>query len=135
LLGQVFQSTGHRFKALREFYPKVEEQDWQLSVAGQRVQIIHEKTHYSGQLEFGTEIVASADSSIVALLGASPGASTATFIMVQMIERILHPDLVGDWKAKMSEIIPSYGHDLKLEAGMLQKVRAETAEVLGLQNV
>ena len=135
MLGQVFQSSGHRFKALRAFYPQVNEQDWQLSVAGQRVQIIHEKTHYSGQLEFGTEIVASADSSIVALLGASPGASTATFIMVQMIERILHPDLVGDWKAKMSEIIPSYGHDLKLEAGMLQKVRAETAEVLGLQNV
>jgi malate dehydrogenase (quinone) len=47
----------------------------------------------------------------------------------------LHPDLVGDWQAKMSEIIPSYGHDLKLEAGLLQKLRADTAEVLGLQNV
>ena len=40
LVGQVFQSTGHRFKALREFYPNMKESDWELDVAGQRVQII-----------------------------------------------------------------------------------------------
>ena len=40
LVGQVFQSSGHRFKALREFYPNMKEADWELDVAGQRVQII-----------------------------------------------------------------------------------------------
>ncbi|MCP9881343.1 malate:quinone oxidoreductase [Cyanobium sp. Alchichica 3B3-8F6] len=65
---------------------------------------------------------------------ASPGASTATTIMVSMIETVLRDELIGDWKAKMREIIPSYGHDLKQDAAMLTKVRAETAEILGLQN-
>jgi malate dehydrogenase (quinone) len=70
----------------------------------------------------------------VALLGASPGASTATYIMVTMIETVLRDDLVGDWKAKMCEIIPSYGHDLKQDEALLTKVRAETAAALGLRN-
>jgi malate dehydrogenase (quinone) len=135
LLGQLLQTNGHRFKALREYYPTMNEADWQLAVAGQRVQIIKKEKHFAGQLEFGTEIVAAADGTLVALLGASPGASTATYIMVTMIETVLRDDLVGDWKAKMGAMIPSYGHDLKQDAAMLKKVRAETASVLGLQNV
>jgi nitroreductase len=135
LLGQVLQTNGHRFKALREYYPTMQEDDWQLAVAGQRVQIIKQEKHYAGQLEFGTEIVAAADGTIVALLGASPGASTATYIMVTMIETVLREDLVGDWKAKMIAMIPSYGHNLKVDAALLKKVRADTAAVLGLQNV
>jgi len=135
LLGQVLQTNGHRYKALREYYPTMNEADWQLAVAGQRVQIVKKENHYAGQLEFGTEIVAASDGTLVALLGASPGASTATYIMVTMIETVLREDLVGDWKAKMSAMIPSYGYDLKDNAAMLKSVRAETASVLGLQNV
>ena len=135
LLGQVLQSKGHRFKILREYYPNVSEEDWELAVAGQRVQIIKKEKHFAGQLEFGTEIVASADGSLVALLGASPGASTATYIMVTMIETVLREELIGDWRSTMSAIIPSYGHDLKQEAELLRRVRADTAAVLGLQNV
>ena len=135
LLGQVLQSKGHRFKILREYYPNVNEADWELAVAGQRVQIIKKEKHFAGQLEFGTEIVASADGSLVALLGASPGASTATYIMVKMIETVLGEDLIGDWKSKIKTIIPSYGHDLKQDGDMLRRVRAETAAVLGLQTV
>jgi malate dehydrogenase (quinone) len=135
LLGQVLQTNGHRFKALREYYPTMNEADWQLAVAGQRVQIIKKEKYYSGQLEFGTEIVAAADGSLVALLGASPGASTATYIMVTMIETVLREDLVGEWKEKMLSMIPSYGHNLKEDAAMLKKVRADTASVLRLQNV
>jgi malate dehydrogenase (quinone) len=135
LLGQVLQTNAHRFKALREYYPTMDEADWQLAVAGQRVQIIKKERHYAGQLEFGTEIVGAADGSLVALLGASPGASTATYIMVKMIETALNADLIGDWKPKMAEIIPSYGHDLKVDGSLLQQVRARTADVLGLANV
>jgi malate dehydrogenase (quinone) len=135
LLGQVLQSKAHRFKILRQYYPNVQEEDWELSVAGQRVQIITKEKHFAGQLEFGTEIVASADGSLVALLGASPGASTATYIMVTMIETVLGEDLIGDWKSKIKAIIPSYGHDLKQDAALLKQVRAETADVLGLQKV
>lgn len=135
LLGQVLQSKAHRFKILRQYYPNVNEDDWELAVAGQRVQIIKKEKHFAGQLEFGTEIVASADGSLVALLGASPGASTATSIMVTMIETVLGDDLLGDWSSKLKAIIPSYGHDLKQDGALLKQVRAETAAVLGLQNV
>src|SRR5208282_4349193 len=40
LVGQVLESNGARFAALREFYPEVKEIDWREAVAGQRVQII-----------------------------------------------------------------------------------------------
>ena len=135
LIGQVFQTQEHRFEALREFYPQMVESDWELSVAGQRVQIIRKDEEHTGKLEFGTEIVASADSSIVALLGASPGASTAVWIMVHMLENHFHRQLVGHWVPKIQEMIPSYGHDLKTDAALSARVRAETAEVLGLRTV
>ena len=88
-----------------------------------------------GTLEFGTEIVSSANSSIVALLGASPGASTAVWIMVHMLENCFHEELVGHWVPKLKEMIPSYGHDLKTDAALTDRVRKDTASVLGLQTV
>jgi malate dehydrogenase (quinone) len=135
LVGQVFQSSSHRFQALREFYPEMEAKDWEMSVAGQRVQIIRKDRAHTGKLEFGTEIVHSADSSIVALLGASPGASTAVSIMVHMLENCFHEQLVGHWVPKLKEMIPSYGHDLKTDAVLSARVRAECAETLQLRTV
>ena len=135
LVGQVFQSSAHRYKALREFYPLMKETDWELDVAGQRVQIIKKDRLHTGTLEFGTEIVASADSSIVALLGASPGASTAVWIMVHMLENCFHEQLVGHWVPKLKEMIPSYGHSLKDDAALTERVRRDTAAVLGLRTV
>jgi malate dehydrogenase (quinone) len=135
LIGQVFQTNAHRFEALREFYPDVKESDWELDVAGQRVQIIRKDQAHTGKLEFGTDIVHSADSSIVALLGASPGASTAVWIMVHMLENCFHRQLVGHWVPKLTEMIPSYGQSLKDDAALCERVRKDTAEVLGLRTV
>ncbi len=135
LVGQVLQTKAHRFDALREFYPGVDEKDWEFDTAGQRVQIIRKDMARTGKLEFGTEIVHSADSSIVALLGASPGASTAVWIMVHMLETCFHEQLVGQWVPKLKEMIPSYGQDLKTDAALVERVRKETAEVLGLHTV
>jgi malate dehydrogenase (quinone) len=135
LVGQVLQTSHHRYKALREFYPNMNEKDWELDVAGQRVQIIRKDRLHTGTLEFGTEIVSAADSSLVALLGASPGASTAVWIMVHMLEHCFHKELVGHWVPKIQEMIPSYGHDLKTDVAVCDRVRAETAEVLGLKYV
>lgn len=135
LIGQVLQTKSHRFDALREFYPAVDEKDWEFDVAGQRVQIIRKDMARTGKLEFGTEIVHSADSSIVALLGASPGASTAVWIMVHTLETCFHEELVGQWMPKLKEMIPSYGQDLKTDAALVERVRKDTAEVLGLHTV
>jgi malate dehydrogenase (quinone) len=135
LVDQVVQSPKQRFETLATYYPLAQEKDWRLQVAGMRVQIIRRDPHAGGILKFGTEIVAASDRSLVALLGASPGASTAASIMIKVLELCFAAQLNGGWKAKLEEIIPSYGHSLIDDAALTRKVRADTASVLGLQNV
>src|ERR1700728_822916 len=75
LIEQVLQSENHRLAALDEYFPNAKPEDWKLQVAGQRVQIIKPDVKRGGLLEFGTELVGASDNSLVAVLGASPGAS------------------------------------------------------------
>src|ERR1700759_770115 len=112
LIGQVLETNEQRFAALREFYPRVAEKDWRLEVAGQRVQIIKKDPKHGGVLQFGTELVGAADGSLIAMLGASPGASTAVAIMLNVIEKCFANELKTKWLAKVKEMIPSYGHSL-----------------------
>jgi len=136
LIGQVLQSSRHRFAALREYYPGAKPADWQLEVAGQRVQIIKPDPQRGGFLEFGTELVAADDHSLVALLGASPGASTAVFIAISVLERCFKSELTENaWLPKLKEMIPSYGESLIEDAALCRRVRAETAAVLRLANI
>ena len=134
LVGQVLQSKEDQFKTLKDYYPDVDPKDWYIEVAGQRVQIIKKDKLKTGVLEFGTEIVESKDSSMVALLGASPGASTAASIMIRVIERMTPTGLLPqDWNHRMKDIIPSYGESLITNEALCNTVRAETANVLGLK--
>jgi malate dehydrogenase (quinone) len=136
LVGQVFQSESHRLAALDEYYPKADPKDWRLQVAGQRVQIIKPDVKKGGFLEFGTELVAAPDRSLVALLGASPGASTAAFIAIGVLEKCFKDKLTGTgWLPKLKEIIPSYGLSLIEDEKLCRQVRAETAAVLQLENI
>ena len=136
LIGQVLESGEERFAALREFFPNANQDDWQVEVAGQRVQIIKKDPTHGGILQFGTELVSAADGSIVAMLGASPGASTAVWIMIQVIERCFAEELKrGGWYAKLKELIPSYGQSLADNAALCKQVRAETAAVLNINNI
>jgi malate dehydrogenase (quinone) len=135
LIGQVIESEDARFAALREFYPDAEKEDWKPEVAGQRVQIIKKDPVHGGILEFGTELVVAADRSIVAMLGASPGASTAAWAMLQVIERCFGEQLKGaGWLAKLKEIIPSYGQSLAENPALGLRLRAETAAILNINN-
>ena len=129
------QSARHRFATLTEFFPRAQPKDWQLEVAGQRVQIIKPDPQRTGFLEFGTELVPATDGSLIALLGASPGASTAVFIALKVIERCFPIELKGGWTGKLKTIIPSYGESLIENAELCRRVRADTAAVLHLQNV
>ncbi len=135
LIGQVLETNEARFAALREFYPRVAEKDWRLEVAGQRVQIIKKDPKHGGILQFGTELVGAADHSLIAMLGASPGASTAVWIMIEVLKRCFAPELEDNWLPKLREMIPSFGHSLIDEAELCRKVRADTAAVLNLDNV
>ena len=136
LIGQVLESKEKRFETLRAFFPKVNEADWRAEVAGQRVQIIKRDPQHGGILQFGTEIVSAADGALSALLGASPGASTAVAIMLNVIMQCFADELERDgWTAKLKAMIPSYGESLIDDAALTRRVRAETAEVLHLRNV
>ena len=135
LIGQVLQSSRHRFGTLQEFYPRANPADWQVEVAGQRVQIIKPDPRRGGVLEFGTELITAADHSLVALLGASPGASTAVAIMLQVLERCFDRELDGGGRTRLKAMIPSYGESLIDDPALCARVRAETAAVLGLQNI
>jgi malate dehydrogenase (quinone) len=121
---------------LREFFPRAKQEDWRIEVGGQRVQIIKKDPTHGGILQFGTELVSASDHSIVAMLGASPGASTAMWIMIQVIERCFGDKLKGGgWFAKLKEMIPSYGQSLAENAALCQQVRTETAAVLHINNI
>jgi malate dehydrogenase (quinone) len=142
LVGQVLQSASHQFDTLKQFFPNAVRRDWREAVAGQRVQTIkpHESAgwfkHEAGELEFGTELVSAADKSIVALLGASPGASTAAFIALSVVQKCFGDRLTEDaWLPRMKAMIPTFGIDLKLDSEACRKVRAETATALKIQNV
>ena len=136
LIGQVLQSESHRLAALDEYFPNAKPEDWKLQIAGQRVQTIKPDVKRGGLLEFGTELVGAADHSLVALLGASPGASTAAFIAIGVLQKRFPDELTESaWLPKLKQIIPSYGIDLKQDADACRRIRAETAPVLKLENV
>jgi malate dehydrogenase (quinone) len=133
LIGQVLQSEKSRFRALEEFVPTTESADWELITAGQRVQVIKQDDAGRGILQFGTELIVGADGSIAGLLGASPGASTATAAMLNVLERCF-PDRTDAWRPLLQEAIPSYGHKLSEEPALLAEVFADTTRTLELHS-
>ena len=108
LVGQVMLSERERVELLRRYCPTARDEDWEVQIAGLRVQIIKSDGHGGGELKFGTEVVTSADGSVAALLGASPGASTAVAIMLEVIARCF-PDRwkTPEWQRTLARWIPS----------------------------
>ncbi|MED4405673.1 malate:quinone oxidoreductase [Heyndrickxia coagulans] len=132
LIGQLLLSDEKRLETLQEFIPDARLEDWDVVVAGQRVQVIKDtEAGGKGTLQFGTEVVTAADGSVAALLGASPGASTAVHVMLEVIEKCF-PDRKKAWAPKIKEMIPSYGVRLAENPDLLHQIHAETAETLGL---
>ena len=132
LVKEALQSPRQRLLALACFLPEVQAEDWQLAHAGKRVQIIKRCQHKWGKLEFGTEIVAAADGSLAALLGASPGASVSVKTMLDVIQRCFAPQLAAGWSARLKQMIPSYGESLIDDAELAARVRQRTLDTLKL---
>ena len=130
LVGQVMQSQANRVTALRQFVPTARAEDWQLEIAGQRVQVIKGDPKKGGRLEFGTEIVRSADGSLAALLGASPGASTAVAIMLELLAKGV-PGVRVSAEA-ISGLVSSYGRALSTDKALLSVQMERTRRVLEL---
>jgi malate dehydrogenase (quinone) len=130
LVGQLRLSEADRVEALREFAPSARDSDWELDIAGQRVQVIRRKGA-GGVLEFGTTVLSAADGSIAGLLGASPGASTAVPAMLEVMERCF-VDRFPAWQPKLKEMVPSFGTELSEEPKLFEELWAHGTKVLKL---
>jgi malate dehydrogenase (quinone) len=113
LIKEIFKSHNDRCEMLREFFPEARNADWTRFTAGQRVQIIKKDPQTTGRLQFGTEVVATADGSLASVLGASPGASTSAVIILQILEKCFTPAMASsEWKKQLAEMVPAYRIDL-----------------------
>jgi len=131
LIQQVLLSHEKRMDELREFIPNAKSEEWDIIVAGQRVQVIKDTDGGKGTLQFGTEVVTAGDGSVAALLGASPGASTAVHVMLEVLEKCF-PQHMSEWEPKIKEMIPSYGVSLTENPELFQEIHVSTAKALGL---
>jgi malate dehydrogenase (quinone) len=131
LVGQVLQKHASRIDVLRDFVPSVDGDDWELINAGVRVQTMKPTATKRGDIVFGTEVVAASDGSIAGLMGASPGASTATAIMLDVM-RACFPQEFAAWGPKLRELIPSVGTSLSEDSVLREDVSAHVDRVLNL---
>jgi len=129
LVGQLAAKKSTKFAELQQFFPKGEQKDWYRITAGQRVQVIKKDAKKGGVLQFGTEVVASADGSIAGLLGASPGASTAAPIMLGLIEKCF-PERIEAWMPHLTAMVPSFGTKLSDDPALADAVMTRTAQTL-----
>jgi malate dehydrogenase (quinone) len=131
LIGQLQLSESDRVRALHEFAPSAVGSDWELAVAGQRVQLIRPAKGKGGVLDFGTSVLSAADGTIAGLLGASPGASTAVPAMLDVMERCF-ADRYQAWLPKLKEMVPSLGTGLSGEPALFEEVWSWGTKVLKL---
>ncbi len=132
LVEQVLLSDEKRLEELKEFIPTAKLEDWDIVIAGQRVQVIKDTDEGGkGTLQFGTELVTSEDGSISALLGASPGASTAVHVMLQLLEKSF-PEQFPEWKQRIKQMIPSYEVQLSENPEVFDEINTSTSKALGL---
>jgi malate dehydrogenase (quinone) len=131
LVKEVFASRAAKMAALFDFYPDADPDDWYKMVAGQRVQVIKPDAKKIGVLQFGTEIIASKDGSIAGLLGASPGASTAAPIMLDVLETCF-PDRMTSWMPKLRRMVPAHGVTGRERTEVMVQEMFRTAQVLNI---
>lgn len=121
LIGQVLQKHMSRIEVLRDFVPSVESDDWKLIHAGVRVQTLKPTAAKRGDIVFGTEVVAAGDGSLAGLMGASPGASTAAAIMLDVMRRCF-PAEFPSWQPRLRELVPSVGTSLSADPVLREDV-------------
>jgi malate dehydrogenase (quinone) len=107
LIGQLVARPRRKFTHLRRYYPHADPKQWDFYAAGQRAQLITPDRRRIGVLQQGTELVVGADGTIAGLLGASPGASTAVPIMIDLLQRCFLRDWHTSWAAELTAAIPA----------------------------
>ncbi|MFA1820087.1 malate dehydrogenase (quinone) [Virgibacillus oceani] len=134
LAQQLMMSKEQKMRELQKFVPNAKSNDWEILVAGQRVQVIKDTdTQGKGALQFGTELIHSEDLSLAALLGESPGASVSVSIMLEVLGKCF-PQYSDKWKPYLKEMIPSYGEKLADNPELIEKIIPSTMKTLKLYN-
>ncbi|MFM7014279.1 MAG: malate dehydrogenase (quinone) [Actinomycetota bacterium] len=131
LVREILKSQNAKIKSLREFVPSAKAEDWELYEAGQRAQVI-KPVGRIGTLQFGTEVIGAKDASIAGLLGASPGASVAAHVMLD-VAKTLYPEEFSSWSPTFRSLVPSYGVDLNADEMLARRSLSETSRVLKLR--
>src|SRR5699024_12277344 len=107
LVSQLMLNKEQRMEELRQFIPDAKSEDWDSVTAGQRVQVIKDtEAGGKGTIQIATELVKADDGSIAALLGASPGASTAVEVTLDLLNHCF-PVSIHDWVPKLKEMVSS----------------------------
>jgi len=133
LINECLKNHNNRCRSLRELFPDASNDDWNLITAGQRVQIIKKDPQRTGRLQFGTEVVSASDGSLAAVLGASPGASTAVSIILDAMGKCFPDEMASDaWKAQLAEMVPAYGISLAADRGVFSDLGSKAAALLQL---
>lgn len=133
LIQQLRLTPEDRHAALREYVPFTKQTDWELMEAGQRVQVIKRDKKQGGVLEFGTELVVSEDGTVAALLGASPGASTAVAMMLELIQRCFKKQVQSEaWQSRLKAMAPSFDISISKNEKLVQESRNRTRKTLQL---
>lgn len=133
LVGQAGQGMESRLQLLRTFYPEARPEDWRLVDAGIRVQAL--KRAERGRITFGTEVVTAEDGTLAALLGASPGASVAANIALEVIQRCFAERLrTPEGFAAVRAMVPSFGLSAEQVVAEHARQAARCDEILGLQS-
>lgn len=133
LVTEVAATREKRLAALREYMPSARDEDWELVTAGQRVQVIAPDRKKVGVLQFGTQLITAKDGTIGGMLGASPGASTATTIMLELLATVF-PSRREDWAPRIAQMVPSHGTRLSDDPAVAHASLDRTAEILGLHH-
>merc|ERR1712187_282730 len=144
LMKDVFKSGSGKLDDIRHYYPEADPEDWTLIPAGVRAQIIKKdpKNNGKGMLQFGTEVVANDEGTIVGLLGASPGASTCVTIALDTLQKCFQDkDVWNSWIPQIKKMIPTWAPEAKSgdlsgaadTAAGIQKIYETTATALKIK--
>lgn len=134
LVQEVFRDFDGKMDVLREYYPDASAHDWDVVVAGQRVQVIKPSPAPTfGSLEFGTALVNNQDGTIAGILGASPGASITPAAMIELLERCFGERMI-EWGDKLHEMFPTYGKSLKRDKAAYEEQWEWTQRTLRLED-
>ena len=132
LISEILKSKKKKLEGLKVFVPEAKDEDWTLYEAGQRAQVIAPKGKL-GTLQFGTQVISSADRTISGLLGASPGASVSAKVMLDVLTQ-LEPELARKQQSRIEEMIPTYGRPINSDSALAKKTLSSTAKALKLTN-